>query len=114
MYKGQFLNGKRHGEGKYSWTNGDEYEGQWEEGKPHGYGIVSYGKGGSYTGELSQGQLDGRGLFEKPDGTKFDGVWENGLLARKIEESGIQMPKVNRIPMANSDPDFDEAIEPEI
>lgn len=59
---------------------------------------------------MSAGLLNGRGLFEKPDGTKFDGIWEQGLLAKKLEEK----PKVNRIPMANSGTDFDEAIEPEV
>jgi len=110
VYIGTFSKGKRHGQGRYTWTNGDSYEGEWREGKPNGLGKVTYGKGGSYTGELSAGQLNGRGIFEKPDGTKYEGIWLNGVLNEKVEQTAvtsdvnldIQTSSVNRNPMGNT------------
>ena len=31
-YEGDFSNGKPHGNGVYSWANGEVYEGEWDKG----------------------------------------------------------------------------------
>lgn len=37
-YKGEFLHGKAHGNGVYSWANGEVFEGQWMNGMKEGKG----------------------------------------------------------------------------
>ena len=44
-YSGDFKNGKKHGNGKYNFPNGDVYEGEWENGKREGEGIYTYFSG---------------------------------------------------------------------
>jgi hypothetical protein len=52
IYKGQFVNNKKHGEGECKWLNGEEYLGEWRNGYRHGQGCWSskYGTQ-SYSGE---------------------------------------------------------------
>ena len=38
-YEGYFLNGARHGKGKYIYTDKSKYEGNWSLNKPHGFGL---------------------------------------------------------------------------
>ena len=45
-YEGQWLDGKRHGQGKMHWPSGDCYEGQWLDDKKHGQGKYNYSRGG--------------------------------------------------------------------
>ena len=32
MYFGEWKNGKQHGQGTYTWTNGDKFSGEYEDG----------------------------------------------------------------------------------
>ena len=41
-YEGEWLNGKKHGHGIYTWTEGHRYEGDWRDGKRHGQGIGTW------------------------------------------------------------------------
>eukprot|EP00360_Condylostoma_magnum_P001634 CAMPEP_0168316640 /NCGR_PEP_ID=MMETSP0210-20121227/17671_1 /TAXON_ID=40633 /ORGANISM="Condylostoma magnum, Strain COL2" /LENGTH=59 /DNA_ID=CAMNT_0008301455 /DNA_START=197 /DNA_END=376 /DNA_ORIENTATION=+ len=51
-YKGEWLNGKQHGFGRYIFENGDYYEGEFYDGKMNGKGtMVYYSKGSIYDGE---------------------------------------------------------------
>ena len=45
---GQWENGKRHGTGTRTCTNGDQYVGQWENSKEHGTGTLTWAKGSRY------------------------------------------------------------------
>jgi hypothetical protein len=47
-YDGEWVKGKRHGRGVYTWANGDEYYGGWAHGRFHGKGV--------FTGEWVDGQ----------------------------------------------------------
>lgn len=50
IYTGEFMNGKRHGKGKFTWYNGEIFEGQWRDGKKNGFGVWKSPKGDSYEG----------------------------------------------------------------
>ena len=39
-YKGEFQDGKRHGQGVFTTAKGDRYEGIWENNKLNGHGIL--------------------------------------------------------------------------
>jgi len=57
FYKGEMKNGKRHGKGTYTSTNGDKYFGQWKNGKKHGQGKVTLANGVKYKGHWKDGEL---------------------------------------------------------
>lgn len=38
-YTGEFQNGKQHGQGKFTWPDGEFYDGEWQYGLFHGHGI---------------------------------------------------------------------------
>ena len=39
-YEGKWKNGKRHGHGTYTWSNGVKFVGEWKDGKRHGHGTT--------------------------------------------------------------------------
>ena len=39
-YEGDFLNGRRHGKGTYTWAHGWKYEGEWDNHRMHGQGTI--------------------------------------------------------------------------
>lgn len=77
FYEGSFLNGKRHGQGSYTFTDGSVYTGQWEEGEMSGTGTIQYASGAVYTGELRKGKLSGTGTLRYADGGWYTGQWED-------------------------------------
>jgi hypothetical protein len=80
-YEGEFKNGKRHGKGVYTWTQGEmkgsRYEGEYFEGQRHGKGKLVLSTGKTYTGEFKNGKYDGKGIIIWTDGDlkgcKYDG-----------------------------------------
>ena len=40
LWKGELLEGKKHGKGKFTGFGGSIYEGNWFEGSPEGYGTL--------------------------------------------------------------------------
>lgn len=77
-YDGQYKDGKRHGEGRMTFSNGDSYYGQWIEGKMHGIGTYKYNGGDIYSGSYVAGAKDGKGIYEFGDESRLDGVWDQG------------------------------------
>lgn len=69
---------EEHGEGICTWPDGrkGKYEGGWEEGKEHGIGTMSYSDGSTYVGEWQRGTRWGKGVQTAGDGTVvYDGIW---------------------------------------
>jgi hypothetical protein len=54
-YVGEFMNGKKNGQGTFTWADGAKYIGGWMDGKMHG-----------------------QGTFTKADGAIFKGLFKNG------------------------------------
>ena len=60
MYKGDWINDKREGNGKYYWENGEYYIGQFKNGLRHGKGIEYYSNGNiKYEGNFIDGKFVG-------------------------------------------------------
>lgn len=54
-YKGNFANGKFHGEAAFSWARGHgKYTGEFKVGKYDGQGILIFSNGNKYVGEFSK------------------------------------------------------------
>ena len=105
-YIGQIKNGKKHGQGKMTYNNGDIYEGPWKDDKKHGKGkgVMKYGeesirnmspygygelidsdaiklKQALYIGDWEEDKRHGTGIqsFIDGDGDEYDykGEWKN-------------------------------------
>ena len=77
-FSGQYIL-KKHGLGKYEWTNGQTYEGEWMENKIAGFGIYKWPDGRSYLGEWRDNQMHGIGLYQWAEtGRKYVGEYVEG------------------------------------
>ena len=73
----QFLNGEKHGQGKFSWVNGDQYTGEWKNSSRTGRGTYFYANGDEYTGEFLNGKKHGQGTYKWANGDQYTGEWKN-------------------------------------
>ena len=86
-YEGYEVQGKRHGQGKYTWGSGPDkgavYEGGWQDSLMHGYGIVYYPKENvdfykRFEGNFQNGMRHGRGTWFYTDGNPMNFVSVEG------------------------------------
>mmetsp|Transcript_23099 Transcript_23099/g.19391 ORF Transcript_23099/g.19391 Transcript_23099/m.19391 type:complete len:436 (+) Transcript_23099:94-1401(+) len=85
VYEGEVRNGKRHGNGMFTWFDGESYQGMWYMGLPHGLGVAEFTSGAAYCGEWYLGDRHGYGMYfftEHPDEPhkEFIGQWRNDTL----------------------------------
>ena len=78
-YSGDWKDGIRHGQGKFTWDNGDIYTGNWSEDKRHGYGEYLWHDGSKYKGNYSHGIRSGYGVYYYTNGSIYEGTWQNNL-----------------------------------
>jgi len=77
-YVGEWMNGKPHGQGTYTWTDGHtKYIGQWKDDKRHGQGILVWLSGAIYVGEFQNDNKHGQGIYTWPDGDNYVGEWKD-------------------------------------
>ena len=55
-YVGEYKDGKKHGQGTYTWFDGGIYVGKWKDGKEHGHGTYTSPVGTKYVGEWKEGK----------------------------------------------------------
>ena len=75
------VTGKENDTGKLNlfYINVQNYEGGWKNGKPHGHGVSTSTNGNKYDGEWKDGKPHGRGVSTRAnDGRKYDGEWKDG------------------------------------
>ena len=77
-YEGEWKDGKRHGQGKFTYASGDTYEGEWKDGKSHGQGKLTYPGGNTYEGEFKDGKYHGQGKYANRHGRIYEGEWKDG------------------------------------
>ncbi|KAF3813889.1 hypothetical protein GH733_017921 [Mirounga leonina] len=56
-YIGEFVNGYRHGHGKFYYASGAVYEGEWVSNKKHGMGRLTFKNGRVYDGSFSNDHI---------------------------------------------------------
>ncbi|XP_070270444.1 radial spoke head 10 homolog B [Myotis yumanensis] len=56
-YRGNFVDGCRHGHGKFYYASGAIYEGEWVSNKKHGMGRLTFKNGRVYTGPFSSDHI---------------------------------------------------------
>ena len=78
VYTGEFLDGKKHGQGVLTTKSNRMYKGGWKNDVPHGAGINSFPNGKTYEGEYKDGKPIGEGKWIYSDGRTYSGKWING------------------------------------
>jgi len=65
--------------------DGDKYVGEWKDGKRHGQGTYTFANGDKYVGEWKDSLAHGQGTFTYADGSeKEEGIWKDGEYAHSI------------------------------
>ena len=77
-YLGNFLKGKFHGRGMFTFKNGNEYIGDFKSGKLDGKGNFTFKNGNKYTGEFKNNKFHGQGTYTFKDGKVLISKFENG------------------------------------
>ena len=76
-YVGEFKHGKAHGQGTYTFADGDRYTGEYKDNEYHGQGTYTFASGDRYTGEWQDGNKHGQGTYIWSDGEQVVGEWRN-------------------------------------
>ncbi|XP_068449366.1 ankyrin repeat and MYND domain-containing protein 1 isoform X2 [Clinocottus analis] len=74
-YDGEFVNGYKHGKGRYTWSNGEFYEGSFYKDYRHGAGLYCWPTGHKFTGKFYLNRKEGYGQQRFPDGATFQGLY---------------------------------------
>ncbi|KAK9829757.1 hypothetical protein WJX72_007698 [[Myrmecia] bisecta] len=77
-YKGEWLDDKMHGTGKFTFASGAVFEGSWLNGEYQGRGCYSWPDGRKYEGEWQQCRMHGQGVYTDKDGHGWTGQFFNG------------------------------------
>ena len=72
-YVGKWRDGNRHGQGTYTWANGNKYVGKWRDDKINGQGTFTYANGEKYVGEWKENKKHGQGTYTWTNGDKYVG-----------------------------------------
>ena len=73
VYEGNFVDGKRTGKGKFTWSSSDVYEGDFLDCKRTGKGKFTRANGSVYEGDFVDGKRIGKGKFTWADGDVYEG-----------------------------------------
>ena len=79
IYVGEKKDGKRHGQGTLTFSDGSKYKGEFKEGERTGQGTLTKPNGDKYLGEWKDGKQDGNGTYTWSDGRKYIGEWKDGF-----------------------------------
>ena len=77
-YKGNFKEGRMHGNGTYEWKDGGSYTGDFREGFFEGMGVRTYESGAIYKGYFKYDKPHGEGTMTNTGGTMYKGLWQFG------------------------------------
>ena len=62
-YVGEYKDDKRNGQGTYTFANGNKYVGEYKDGKKSGQGTFTWANGDNYIGEYKDGKRNGQGTL---------------------------------------------------
>ena len=79
-YAGEFRNGKRDGQGSYTWPSGEKYVGEFKDDEINGHGVRTFPSGERYVGEFVEGKIRGHGVYTFPSREKFVGEFRDNRL----------------------------------
>ena len=79
-YEGDFIKDKKCGKGKILFDSGDTYEGEFNDNKFNGYGHYIWAKNkNEYTGNYLNGKFHGEGRYQWGENEYYNGEYVNGI-----------------------------------
>jgi hypothetical protein len=76
-YVGEWKNNDKHGQGTYTYADGDKYVGEYRDDKRTGKGTYTFAVGDKYVGEFKDGASNGQGTYTFADGSVKEGIWKD-------------------------------------
>ena len=92
-YKGNLVDGKKEGKGKYIWPDGSEYEGEYKNDIREGEGSLKWANGLIFKGKFHNGRPEGKGKLYSKNSIK-DVEYRKGKIFGNLNET-IKDLKVN-------------------
>ena len=85
-YVGEYKDGKRNGQGTYTYASGSKYVGEYKDGKANGQGTYTWADGDKYVGEFKDGKANGQGTYTYASGRIKEGIFKDDkfLYAQKV------------------------------
>lgn len=80
VYEGDLLDGLRHGVGRMTWKDGEEYFGEWKLDQQSGWGKQSWPDNSKYVGFFFENQKEGIGSYDWPDSNSYQGEWRKNKM----------------------------------
>ena len=77
QYVGEFKEMQPHGQGTYTFVNGNKYVGEFKDEQPHGQVTATYANGDQYVGEFKDGKRNGQGTYTYANGDKYVGKFKD-------------------------------------
>jgi len=75
-YEGELRSGVTfHGQGTYTWADGQKYVGEWKNGAINGLGTLTWADGSKYVGEWKDFRRHGQGTYTSTKGIRSEGPW---------------------------------------
>ena len=71
------------------------YEGELKNGKAHGFGTLTFTDGTKYVGEFKKNIIHGNGKYIDLDGNITSGKWTHGKIRKKIDINNREVVKLN-------------------
>ena len=62
-FRAEWKNGKRNGQGTFTFASGDKYVGAYRDDKRNGQGTFTFASGDKYVGEYKDGKRNGQGTL---------------------------------------------------
>ena len=84
-YEGEFVEDKKCGKGQIMFLSGDEYKGEFKDNKFNGYGRYKWKNGEEYIGYYLNGKFHGEGLHKWGNNEYYKGQFINGIRQGKGE-----------------------------
>ena len=97
VYVGEKKDGKRHGQGILTFSDGSKYEGEYRDDKKHGQGTKNFSDGNSYEGEWKDGFKTGQGTLTTSFGFNFNYNVHSSLPNDWVNEFYIIMNNLDKV-----------------
>lgn len=93
LYSGETMNGRPQGAGVMSFLDRDgeitaSYRGEFVEGRRHGHGVGQSGDGMTWSGQWRADEASGLGVLEAEDGGRYEGEVEPGADGAPVRKAG--------------------------
>jgi hypothetical protein len=84
-HDGMFDHGLRHGKGSFTTAEGDQLTGVWNRDVLSGDAIYEYANGDVFEGEYRDGKKNGSGRLTTEGGKVLEGTWQNDVIVYGVE-----------------------------